>query len=791
MRARPIRFLLLAPLAACKGCDQAIEAPVDLTEIPATPVGLTVGDGVGSGGVARVAAFATSEVGAAVKADDINLDAGDALLDSPSLVTDAGGWGVVTVNPPPGGGAWVATVTASMGGANASGTALIGTRAAPGWGAAGSAAHGTPSLAAVAGNGLVWSAGNEAWWATPGSPAVRVLALPDDLRGLQAVEADDDGVTDLVAWSSTEVVLLRGRDEGGLVHGAAWRAAAGRVVGAFVGDIGGDGEQDVAITLDRDDGGSRVVVLEGDGVWRYAVTEGIDVTTDAVSMTMEDLDGDGALELTLLDGDGVLRRYARFGDTWSPTTTSAVYDLQLGPAGRLHPSQDCDGDGIADIVASGPLKDGSGHQAWVVTLGDADPTMFRAYNGEGDREEPEWMGIAVGDVTGDGLGDLVLSAPRAITRASWDLTDPASPALRLFELSAVPEGPLATGDMDADGVPELVVATDGGVIVLPAERIEDVPGTTEDEGVAWRIAAPDSRRLDTALVGPARAGDATGDGVADVVGYVRIASGLALQVWSGVRSAGGANDEALRANSPALQGASSEPLDLAVCGARVFALTQEVDGSTLLRRWAVTSAGALAPQGGPFAVTGATAVACGAFPGAEAAILQSTGAVTYLATNGTLTAGPSQAGGVDLAAADLNGDGVDEPATCATEGCVVVATDLDGDGIDEIVTGEGGLVTVSFADESVLLDASGVPSVGDADGDGLRDLLVGELGRVTVLRAGIGGPGPEEVRHAGRDALGEVLVGDLSGDGAPDAFWFGATDGALDGALVYARSVRD
>jgi hypothetical protein len=122
----------------------------------------------------------------------------------------------------------------------------------------------------------------------------------------------------------------------------------------------------------------------------------------------------------------------------------------------------------------------------------------------------------------------------------------------------------------------------------------------------------------------------------------------------------------------------------------------------------------------------------------------------------------------------------------------VLGLDVDGDGLDEVITGEGGLVTVTFATESLLLDTSGEPSLGDADNDGILDLLIADGGRLTVHRSAVGaGPGPAESSHARRSTLGPAQTGDLSGDGRPDAFWFSATDGDRDGAIVYARGAAE
>jgi len=469
LRATP---LLLLTLSACKSCQDPAAEPVDLDPVTADAVGVYVAGSTGD--PARFVVFATNGAGASVPATSVSLRA-DVPLAGETLVADAGGWGVVEVS---GTGTQGIALTAGIGGGEASGVGLRTQRALPVWADAGAASPGDARDVAWAGNGAAWVSGREVWWAPPGGTAVRVLALADTVTGIQAVQGDDDGVDDLLVWSPGSVTLLRGRDDGGLVFGAGWTPARGTVAGAFVGDVAGDGEQDVAITLNLDGAGGRFVVMTGNGVWEFSQAEASDISTVAVAMTMDDLDADGVLELTLLDEGGVLRRWARLGDSWTPTSTGILYELGLGAGARLHPPQDFDGDGVPDIVAAGPLRDGSGWQAWVVTIGSDDPSMFRAYNGEGDRSAPSSLGVAVGDFTGDGRADLALSAPGAFTRGNWDTSDPENPAFRLVEYDPLPEGALAARDLDYDDVLDLIVAGEGGVSTVHGERIPDVPGTS-------------------------------------------------------------------------------------------------------------------------------------------------------------------------------------------------------------------------------------------------------------------------------------------------------------------------
>ncbi len=160
---------------------------------------------------------------------------------------------------------------------------------------------------------------------------------------------------------------------------------------------------------------------------------------------------------------------------------------------------------------------------------------------------------------------------------------------------------------------------------------------------------------------------------------------------------------------------------------------------------------------------------------------------------GTFSAGvaPSVgAGPVDLALADLDGDGALDVVTADRDDETLTVLPGQGDGHF------GTAVTVDLG------SAPGAVSVGDVDGDGVPDLAVSlpDEGAVVVL-AGDGSLGfTEAVRLDTDDAAGRVQLVDLDGDGALDLLasirdagevqvWLGDGEGGFDATDAVGTSV--
>ncbi|MDP1744838.1 MAG: hypothetical protein Q8L90_04635, partial [Bacteroidota bacterium] len=339
-------------------------------------------------------------------------------------------------------------------------------------------------------------------------------------------------------------------------------------------DRNGDSDADLSLALLQGDG-SWIYQLDGDGVWGFTPADSLELPEYRVfGLSVEDLDDNGTTEITVLTEDGFLRRYTHIDGAWASTLTGSQFTLATGEGGRLWPSTDLTGDGVPELIASGPSIDGTGWVAWVVTAGIAAPAQYPIVSAEGAYP---WLGMALADLTGDGLLDIAFTTPDKLYWAAWDGTN--------FVLTArrdVPSGPgLEADDVDDDGVVDIIL---GGTALRVLHGVREV-------GVenAWGIRDATPTVFGIKLVAEPAIQEINGDTIVDVVGLVYptgATSGVALQGFFGVPSTD-TTAETLRSGGAVTLTGTGTALDLAVCGTRAFALYEDTDSSGNTGTWLV------------------------------------------------------------------------------------------------------------------------------------------------------------------------------------------------------------
>ncbi len=359
----------------------------------------------------------------------------------------------------------------------------------------------------------------------------------DDCNGL--TDAEDPGLTDGVerwvdadgdGWGSTETTVMCPGDPGntswegdcddtninvypdareqcfngvddncdGLPNDCTpqgrWTLGEGAVVEGPLGDTMSQGDLDGTGDVD-------VLVRDGEGLvhrwgaagaeaWGGDQAEALAALTGA--MAIGGLDDDAYADLILADPEA--QQVYRFSGPLTALPALDTATVLTGSQGLALVVADLGADG-GPVLLTGSPQDGGTDGIHGPGAIDACPPEAADLDGcwrvaAGDGATDELGGIVlVADLTGDGISDLVLGAPRADNRtgAAWLLAGPITGLRDLEDADAVVRGEglrdglgaaVAAPDMDGDGARELLVG-------VPGDR-----SSGEGAGAVFRFAAP-------------------------------------------------------------------------------------------------------------------------------------------------------------------------------------------------------------------------------------------------------------------------------------------------------------
>lgn len=282
--------------------------------------------------------------------------------------------------------------------------------------------------------------------------AGHLYAVGADPQIIATADVDGDGDLDLAVGSGggddgREVtVLLNGG--AGVFLGSKRYYPAGEPNAMVVGDLDGDGDNDLIVLADDVGYWKHFHVLLNDGTGDFRFADDLAFEFDTNSLALGDVDSDGDLDLAVHDNCCGVTIMFNNGNGGFPPSQWQSYELVLGDWVIL---DDINGDGFPDLIAAGN---------WVLVLLNLGDGSFDYPNMEAYNIFDEPLAAATGDFDNDGDRDLAVvnfdTGEVSVLTNSGDGTFPSSVR---YPVAAEPIS-IASADLDGDGDDDLVIGSD-------------------------------------------------------------------------------------------------------------------------------------------------------------------------------------------------------------------------------------------------------------------------------------------------------------------------------------------
>ncbi len=333
---------------------------------------------------------------------------------------------------------------------------------------------------------LLWHENNSSGVFSAGT----LIASAQDFGAVVATDLDGDGDVDIVAANddpadaADSIYVLLNNFVGTSAVTFNTATYEGSVGGEFdgsddlaVGDIDGDGRQDIAATFYRSIGDSQIAVFEQNATGVFTKTYA-DIVSNTEGVAIADMDGD--LDLDLVVGDFQNKQILLFTNNGNVTagfnrstiasSVGSVADLDVG---------DFDSDGDVDVgyitwttnTVGLLTNDGSTTPVFTSTLVDSgvSPLVYH---------------IDVADTDGDGSSDLIVTSNNSDEIHLYENNGSAEFTHKLLDTSTDDPVWAEAADVDGDGQLDIIFAAGDGDSIgvhINQDSGNFVRGTTNED----------------------------------------------------------------------------------------------------------------------------------------------------------------------------------------------------------------------------------------------------------------------------------------------------------------------
>ncbi|MGA2595365.1 MAG: VCBS repeat-containing protein [Bryobacteraceae bacterium] len=295
--------------------------------------------------------------------------------------------------------------------------------------------------------------------ASAAGPKMPTFSARRDYTGLhsqevQVADTNGDGIPDLIVSESGYIEVLFGNGNGTFRPGPATTTGMS-YVGSFIAtDISGDGTVDLVMAGEVEQGpvaqwGIGICLGRGDGTFRPVVLYQAGTDFGISFLVVGDFNGDGIPDVAAAGASGIWLFTGKGGGAFNP----GVLAVQLATESGALAAADFNGNGKLGLVVTMPFGTSGSGSGFAVLLG----------NGNGTFQPPQTfaepqraVGLAVGPLTKGGYPGIALAdgsdAYLYFGNGAGGFKGPEVVDLP----TATGIGGIAIGDVNGDGIPDLV-----------------------------------------------------------------------------------------------------------------------------------------------------------------------------------------------------------------------------------------------------------------------------------------------------------------------------------------------